>query len=120
MFDFPIQPARLHGFVANHAEALQNASLLLSGRPWLRRTQRLIDDMRTQPHLTRRMRHELVHLCDLLNLEHVHDLDRPEAGYFAEIDPDAPCVIDICILAEALSEAVADVGGSPFSAQEAR
>ena len=31
MFDFLNQPTRLHRFVADHAEALQNASLLLGG-----------------------------------------------------------------------------------------
>lgn len=106
MFDFPSQPSGLHNFFAHHAEALQYASLLLGGRPWLRRTQRLIDDMCTKPNLTRCMKAELMHLCDLLNLEHVHNPERHEAAYFAEIDPDATCVSEICLLADTLSDAI--------------
>ena len=77
------------------------------GRPWLRRTQRLIDDMCTEPRLTRRIRAEVLHLRDLLQLEHVDDMERPEAGYFAEIDPDATYVSEICLLTEALADAIA-------------
>ncbi len=93
MFDCPISPMKplLH-FLVTEAESLQNAALLLGGRPWLRRVQKLLDVAATQPVPTRRMKSEMHQLCDLLHLEHVHDLDRPEAGHFAELDPAGPHV----------------------------
>lgn len=105
MFDCPISPTtRLHHFLFAEAESLQNAALLLGGRPWLRRVQELLDAAATQSRLTRCMEAELHQLCDLLHLEHVHDLDRPEAGYFAELDPAGPHVPEICRLSDGLAE----------------
>ncbi|MGR3592206.1 MAG: hypothetical protein ACU0B9_19435 [Limimaricola soesokkakensis] len=54
----------------------------------LRRPQRQIDDLGTQPAL--------------LSLEHVDDPERPEAGYFALIDPEWSGVAEFCLLDEAL------------------
>ncbi|QFS83055.1 hypothetical protein [Roseivivax sp. THAF197b] len=106
MFDFQRQPSRLHIFLAENGEGLQNAALLLGGRPWLRRVQRLLDAALTQTSVTRRVVRELHELRDLLHLEHVHELDRPESAYFAELDPSEPYVEEICLLAEALDEAL--------------
>ncbi len=105
MFDCPgLQTTPLHHFLANESEALQNAALLLGGRPWLRRVQGLLDHVDTQPRLTDRMEKELHHLCDLLHLEHVHEFERPEAGYFADLDPAGAHVVEICRLSDALAE----------------
>ena len=57
----------LRGFVHHHREALQNASLLLGGQAWLRRTQSLIDDVTGSTVVTRRMSEELQALVDLLH-----------------------------------------------------
>lgn len=43
-------------------------------------------------------------LLAILTLEHVHDCDRDESGYFAEIDPADPIVEDICLLADGLRD----------------
>lgn len=106
MFDFQRQPSRLHSFLAENGEGLQNAALLLGGHPWLRRMQRLIDDVSSEPRVTRRIARELRELQALLHLEHVYDLERPESAYFAELDPAAPYVEEICLLTEALDEAL--------------
>lgn len=97
MFDFPRQPTRLHSFLAEQGEGLQNAALLLGGRPWLRRVQRLIDEACSRPGITRKIGRELRELRALLHLEHIHDIDRPEAAYFAELDPNEPYVEEICL-----------------------
>ena len=34
----------------------------------------------------------------------IHDPDRPEAGYFAMIDPEWSAVEDICLLSDQLSD----------------
>ena len=52
----------LSTFFATHAEALQNASALIGGKPALRRTQRLINNMTSQPVVSRRMTDEVIAL----------------------------------------------------------
>lgn len=94
----------LQAFLQLHGEALQNAALLLGGNPALRRTQRLLEEIGTQHALTPRLRREFEALHALLSLEHVHDPERAEAGYFAMIDPEWGDVADICLLDEALVE----------------
>ena len=113
MFDFPRQPTRLHSFLAEQGEGLQNAALLLGGRPWLRRVQRLIDEACSRPGVTRKTGRELRELRALLHLEHIHDIDRPEAAYFAELDPNEPYVEEICLLADGLDDALeAELGNA--------
>lgn len=106
MFDLNLSlpHAELQGFMRFHSEALQNASLLLGGKPALRATGSLIEDLCSSPTLTRRMAAGLVRLYELLSLEHVHDPMRPEWAYFADLDPVAPYVEDICLLCEALKD----------------
>lgn len=101
--------AALRDFLETHREALQNAALLLGGRPGLRRTQRLLDELGTQPTLTRRLRRELQALRALLSLEHVDHLERPEAGHFALVDPDWCNIAEICLLDEALVSCFEDL-----------
>lgn len=102
----PLSPAHLdlQVFLQAHNEPLQNAALLLGGSAALRRTQRLLDDVATQPGLSRRLRRDLAALHALLSLEHVHDPERPEAGCFARIDPEWGGIAEICLLDEALLE----------------
>ncbi|MHA7876342.1 hypothetical protein [Roseivivax sp.] len=106
MFDFQRQPSRLHTFLAENGEGLQNAALMLGGRRWLRRVQHLLDEAFSHRDVTRRMTCEVRQLQGLLHLEHVADLESPEAAYFAELDPGEPCVEEICLLADALDEAL--------------
>jgi hypothetical protein len=96
----------LREFMFSHDEALQNASVLLGGQPALRRTQALLDDIMSAPRLTRRIKREIVKLHDLLTLNTVHDLESLEAAYFADIDPASPIVEELCLLSEALKDAV--------------
>ncbi|MBT3139922.1 hypothetical protein KL867_02565 [Ruegeria litorea] len=105
MFDL-IPPAHgeLQDFLQFHSEALQSASLLLGGKPAVKATSALIDDISSAPVLTRRLQQSLVRLHELLSLEHVHDFNRPESAYFADFDPAAPYVEDLCLLAEAFQD----------------
>ncbi|SFQ12399.1 hypothetical protein [Tranquillimonas alkanivorans] len=104
-FDSPRSAfAELAVFLCSEAEALQNAALLLGGRPALRRTQRLLDDMTTAPRLTQRLAREVSALHDLLTLENVGDPERLETAYFDEIDPASAVVEDICLAADRLED----------------
>ncbi|WP_432257098.1 hypothetical protein [Limimaricola sp. AA108-03] len=106
MFDTPIPPSALHRFALQYDLALQNAAWCLGGQPWLLRAQRLLDDLGRPVPLTRRMARDAQALLGLLRQEHVHDDGRIEAACFAAIDPIAPQVEEICLLAEALKEAL--------------
>ena len=107
--------AVLHEFTSTNSQALQNASLLLGGQPALRATIRVLDDLGDARALTRRMRTDLHRLYELLSLTHVHDPDRPEAGYFAMIDPEWSAVEDICLLSDQLSDLLDAFGDQPDS-----
>lgn len=111
-FDDPAL-AVLREFTLTNSEALQNASLLLGGQPALRATIRVLDDLADARALTRRMRADLHRLYELLSLTHVHDPDRPEAGYFAMIDPEWSAVEDICLLSDRLSDLLDAFGDQP-------
>ena len=110
MFDKPFAPTTLHEFLQEHHEPLQNAALLLGGRPWLRRMQRILDDFAMKSIASHRTRDELVKLHGLLTLEYIHDFDTPEAVYFADLDPHDSIVEEICLLADELSAALVSVG----------
>ena len=106
MFDLSLSPPHLElqEFMRLHSEALQNASLLLGGKPALRASCDLIQDNCSSPTLTRRLTAGLVRLYKLLSLEHVHDSECPEWWYFADLNPAAAYVEDNCLLSEALKE----------------
>jgi len=107
MFDLINDPLKeLREFASLHDQSLQNASLLLGGQPALRSTQALLDDISSSPTLSRRLSRQLVTLHQLLTLHNVHDPERVEAAYFAEIDPASPIVEDICLLSEALTDVI--------------
>ncbi|MCP1167355.1 hypothetical protein [Limimaricola litoreus] len=106
MFDTPIPLSALHHFAQQYDVALQNAAWCLGGRPWLLRAQRLLDDLRQPARLTCRAERDAQALLDLLRLEHVHDENRIEAACFAVIDPTSPNVENICLLSEALRDAL--------------
>ncbi|KZX97872.1 MULTISPECIES: hypothetical protein [unclassified Sulfitobacter] len=114
MFDIPTRPTCLHHFVEENAEALQNAALLLGGRPWLKRVQCLFEMLYTGNSLHGRAGRDVSALHDLLTLAHVHDPSRPEAAYFASLDPASPQVEEICLLADELRRAFEEVSpGQP-------
>ncbi|WP_323766222.1 hypothetical protein [Marinovum sp.] len=109
MFDIPQSASALHRFADEHSQAIQNAALLLGGQPWLRRAQRLLDDLNQPQPVTRRIFREALALLSLLKLDCVFEEGSIEAAHFAKLDPAAPYVNDICLLTERLSEAVAEV-----------
>lgn len=96
----------LHAVTALYGEALQNASLLLGGPPFLRRTVSLLKDLQHQPVITEQIAARAKALHDLLMLQNVHDATREEAFYFADLNPEMPVVEDICILADRLGDAL--------------
>ena len=98
------QPAEvaLARFLAHHAEPLLAAATLLGGRPALRRTARLLEDILDAPGLSRRLRREIVGLHRLLSLDCVSDPESLEAACFAAIDPASPAVEEICVLTDDL------------------
>ncbi|MDW4496575.1 hypothetical protein R5H30_01170 [Sulfitobacter sp. D35] len=111
MFDYLFsETTELHDYIHRHSEALQNAALLLGGRPWLRRAQRLLDDFSTPRLISGRMRREIDKVYGLLTLRNVHDPDAAEAAYFAELDPTHSAVEEICALADGLADAAAAIG----------
>jgi hypothetical protein len=116
MFDFTKNPLKdLRAFASFQSEALQNASLLLGGKPALQRTQRLLDDISSALQLTHRMSRELVVLHQLLSFHNVHVHERIEAACFADIDPASPIVGDLCLLNEALKDQLYRLQGEhPF------
>ena len=106
MFDSLITSTRLHVFAADNQEGLQNAALLLGGRPWLRRCQRLLQDLGQPGPVTSRMRREAEAIHALLTLQYGHDPESDEAEYFCTVDPMDPCVEEICLLADGLSDCI--------------
>ncbi|MFT7047475.1 MAG: hypothetical protein ACJAYH_002763 [Celeribacter sp.] len=57
-------------------------------------------------------------LHGLLTLEHVHDFDRPEAAYFAELDPEMPYIEEICLLTDGLTDALWETASCPMDSQK--
>jgi len=106
MFDIPIAPTRVHYLFQENTEALQNAALLLGGPHWLKRVQSLLEALWTENSLHGRVGREITALHRLLTLTHVHDPSRPEAAYFAALDPSSPHVEEISLLADELRQAI--------------
>lgn len=101
-FLFPTNPLR--DFVAEHQQGLEHAARLLSGRRGSQCVVRIVEALSSGGPLTRSTRRDLNVLLEILHLEHVHDFDREEAGYFAEIDPAEPVVEEICLVADGLQD----------------
>lgn len=106
MFDIPTTPTRVHYLFQENTEALQNAALLLGGPPWLKRVQRLFETLWNENLLFSRVGQEITALHRLLTLADVHGPSRPEAAYFAALDPSSPHVEEISLLAEELQQAL--------------
>lgn len=98
----------LHVFIAQNSGALFHASRLLAGSSGAKCVTRVVDALSKAEPLTRATKKDLQAMLDILSLEHVDDFYRPEAGYFAAIDPADPVVADICLLTDGLREALAE------------
>ncbi|WP_133056316.1 hypothetical protein [Limimaricola soesokkakensis] len=107
MFDYPQGNATgLQLFVGENINGLLSAAFLLGGKRRAEQVSRLFADLQSCTVVTRRMRAEAESVLRLLCLENVHDPDRPEAGFFASLDPCQPYVEDICLLADGLLDAL--------------
>lgn len=101
----PAVPVRC--FVADHYDALWHAARLLGGYEAAREVGHLATAVANEPTLSRSTGRRLHALLDLLRLENVGDPERVEMGFFAVIDPADPCVEEICLLADGLSDVMA-------------
>lgn len=99
--------ARLLAFVEEHNNALRQAAELLAGRKGAKLAARIVEDLFDAKCVSRRCRHDLEDLLDILALENVDDPDREEASCFAAIDPASPVIEDICLLTDGLRDALA-------------
>lgn len=100
----------LREFLATNGEALGHAAALLAGRRGARLISAILDGLGQPGRLTRRMRRLLLELRDVLFLEHAHDEFLEDAWCFALLEPDDPAVPEICLLAEALEDALRKAG----------
>ncbi|MBO9397193.1 hypothetical protein J7400_10920 [Shimia sp. R9_2] len=111
---FSLNPLReVQDFAYQHDQALQSASLVLAGQFALKRTQSLLDEIRSANAMTRRLQRGIVELHKLLSLYYVHDENSIEAAYFADLDPSAPYVEEICLLTEALTDLLTLIDCAP-------
>lgn len=101
---FTTDPLRL--FISQNSLGLAHAARLLAGTNGMRCVERIVDAASQMEPLTRTASKDLQTLHNILSLEHVDDPERPEAGYFAMIDPADPVVEDICLLTDGLRQAL--------------
>lgn len=94
----------VHRFFERHQNALYHAAHLLGGSDGANLVSKAAEALRRELALSRRTVGLLNQVKDILFLENVGDPDRPESGFFAEIDPADPVVEEICLLAEGLDE----------------
>ncbi|WP_102227145.1 hypothetical protein [Acidimangrovimonas sediminis] len=97
-------------FMSNHLNGLRDAAGLLAGQRGVRLVETIAD--RLHNDTTRIARATWLAIRDLLGiltLEHVHDERRPEAGFFARIDPADPVVEEVCLLTDGLRAALEKV-----------
>lgn len=92
-------------FVAENQSGLRHAAHLLGGSVAARNFDAIAESL-SNATITRSTRSRLRALLGLLTLEHVHDMDRIEAGLFSQIDPSDPIVDEICLLADGLRSAL--------------
>lgn len=108
----PTRPTELHAFVQEFQGALAAAASLLAGRRGAELVINLVDDLANDARVCRRSVKRACELLDILSLRHVDDVMRPEAGFFARLDPADPCAEDICVLTEGLADAIAQLFSS--------
>ncbi|TMM54109.1 hypothetical protein [Sulfitobacter sabulilitoris] len=102
-------PSNLDRFVDSHQDALYDAAALLAGGRGIHLVDRIVDGMSDQEGPTSRTIRALHDLFDILALENVDDLTRPEAHFFLAIDPSEPIVDDICLLTDELATIISDM-----------
>lgn len=105
MFEFPQPATALHRFAEDYHQAIQYAALRLGGRPYLRKAQRVLDDLRELGPISSRTEHDTYELLMLF----------VQGGGLIDIETDcvpdlgAGDLDDIALLAEALSDALLEL-----------
>lgn len=92
-------------FSRSHA-AIWHATRLLGGYESARLVDRCIATLERDQTLTNCVQIMLDQILDILSLEEVDDPEKPFMGFFAAIDPSDPVVEEICLLTDALREAI--------------
>jgi hypothetical protein len=94
----------LREYVGSHRESLLDAAILLGGGAGLRVAQAAIDGLQVPGTPSRRTMRELERLLGLLMLENTHHPGTVECERFEMLEPTDPCVEEICLLADELSD----------------
>lgn len=97
------------------AGAFSSPATVLRGHRGAALVDAIIAGLRQPGAMGRGTRTALHRLLALLTLEHVHDDTRPEAAFFAALDPAEPIVEEICLLTDEHRDAFesADVAPAP-------
>ncbi|MCB1358387.1 MAG: hypothetical protein KDK53_18500 [Maritimibacter sp.] len=121
MFDLTPRADSLHVFANEYADALQNAAMLLGGAKWFQRAARFCDTLSDGGSISRRLLAEGASLRDLLALRFLDDPFSDEAAMFAALDPADPAIEEICVVTDALDDALRasreEVGTDPFAVE---
>ncbi|MEX1663132.1 hypothetical protein AB4874_16015 [Thioclava sp. 15-R06ZXC-3] len=96
----PVARISMSSFLYENREALCNTATLLGGEGAAHRVSTIVHGLAHPAILSRQIWRELQWLFDLLTLENVENFERPEAGYFAAVNPDDPVVEEICLLTD--------------------
>lgn len=105
MFEFPQKATALHRFAEDYHQAIQYAALRLGGRPYLRKAQRVLEDLRELGPISSRTEHDAFELLMLF----------AQGGGLIDTDTDcapdlgAGDLDDIALLAEAFSDALLEL-----------
>jgi hypothetical protein len=99
----------LRQFVDLNTGALYDAAALLAGARGVLIVDRIVEGLVDPEGPARRTIEALRDLRDILTLEHVDDLTRPEAYFFSAIDPSEPIVEEICLLSDHLETIMSDL-----------
>lgn len=107
---------RLRHLFHEQRGAFSSAARLLVGSQGARIVGEIVDSLQHAEPLSGRALFAIRRLLGILSLEHVHDHDGPDAALFASIDPTVPVVEDICLLADALRDAIEYADAAPARA----
>lgn len=88
--------------------AIWHATRLLGGYESARLVDRCTAALERDKALTNCVKIMLGQILEILTLEEVDDPEKPFMGFFAAIDPSDPVVEEICLLTDALREAIED------------
>ena len=106
----------LQTFLCSNQKPLTRAAHLIAGSADVACINQLVDATARPGPLDATACRQVKRLLGILSLEHVHDDNRPEASFFAAINPADPFVETICMLTGGLRSAIEDsqrLGAAP-------